>query len=69
MNKLIVKAQVALHSFKNNQSGAALVEYSLLIGLITVAVVGTIVIVGGWVADQWTALEGAIDTAPTTPTT
>jgi pilus assembly protein Flp/PilA len=64
MNSLLAHAQVALHSFKKNESGAALVEYSLLIGLITVAVVGTIVIVGDWVVDQWTALEGAVGDAP-----
>jgi pilus assembly protein Flp/PilA len=63
MLKLIAKAQVALQSFKKNESGAALVEYSLLIGLITVAVVATIVLVGGWVALQWTNLNTAI-TAP-----
>lgn len=60
MNKLIVKAQTALWQFKKNQDGAALVEYSLLIGLITVAVVATIVIVGGWVAEQWTDLQTAV---------
>ena len=63
MLKLIAKAQVALNSFKKNVSGAALVEYSLLIGLITVAVVATIVLVGTWVGQQWTALNTAI-TAP-----
>jgi pilus assembly protein Flp/PilA len=60
MNHLIAKAHVALNNFKKNESGASLVEYSLLIGLITVAVVATIVIVGGWVALQWTNLEAAI---------
>jgi pilus assembly protein Flp/PilA len=53
MNKLIAK-------FAKDESGAALVEYSLLIGLITVAVVATIVIVGGWVALQWTELQAAV---------
>jgi pilus assembly protein Flp/PilA len=53
MNKLIAK-------FAKNESGAALVEYSLLIGLITVAVVATIVLVGGWVALQWTDLQDAV---------
>lgn len=57
MLKLIAKAQVAINSFKKDVSGAALVEYSLLIGLITVAVVATIVLVGGWVATQWTTLN------------
>ncbi|MDX2274111.1 MAG: Flp family type IVb pilin [Hyphomonadaceae bacterium] len=60
MNKLIAKAQTALWQFKKNQEGAALVEYSLLIGLITVAVVATIVIVGTWVATQWTDLQTAV---------
>jgi pilus assembly protein Flp/PilA len=60
MNHLIAKAHVALNNFKKNESGASLVEYSLLIGLITVAVVATIVIVGTWVALQWTNLQAAI---------
>ena len=64
MLKLIAKTQVALHAFKTNKSGAALVEYSLLIGLITVAVVATIVLVGGWVATQWTNLNAAVTAAP-----
>jgi len=63
MNKLFVKAQLALARFKANQSGASLVEYSLLIGLITVAVVATIVLVGGWVKLQWTNLYAAINPA------
>jgi pilus assembly protein Flp/PilA len=52
MNKLI--------AFAKNESGASLVEYSLLIGLITVAVVATIVLVGNWVALQWTNLQAAV---------
>jgi pilus assembly protein Flp/PilA len=52
MNKLI--------AFAKNESGASLVEYSLLIGLITVAVVATIVLVGTWVALQWTNLQAAV---------
>jgi pilus assembly protein Flp/PilA len=49
-----------LIAFAKNESGASLVEYSLLIGLITVAVVATIVIIGGWVATQWTNLQAAV---------
>ena len=60
MNSLLAKAQVALNSFQKNESGASLVEYALLIGLITVAVVATIVIVGTWVATQWTDLQAAV---------
>lgn len=64
MNHLIAKAQVALNSFKKNESGASLVEYSLLIGLITVAVVTLVIAVGGWVSAQWSALDTAVNAAP-----
>ncbi|RAK60811.1 Flp family type IVb pilin [Phenylobacterium hankyongense] len=43
-----------------DRSGAALVEYSVLIGLITVAAVATIKLVGAWIANQWTSLQTAI---------
>jgi pilus assembly protein Flp/PilA len=56
MTSLIVKAQMALEQFKRNQSGASLVEYSLLIGLITVAAVVAIGGIGAWVSTQWGAL-------------
>jgi pilus assembly protein Flp/PilA len=52
MNKLI--------AFAKNESGASLIEYSLLIGLITVGVVLTVVAVGQWVGAQWIALDGAL---------
>jgi pilus assembly protein Flp/PilA len=61
MNHLIAKAQVALNSFKKNESGASLIEYSLLVGLITVLVVVLIGTVGIWVQTQWTALDAAVN--------
>lgn len=64
MLTLLSKAQVALHSFKKDVSGASLVEYSLLIGLITVIVVGTVIAVGTWVGNQWTALDTNLNAAP-----
>ena len=60
MNKLIVKAQAALHNFKRNESGASLIEYSLLIGLITVVAVVAIGAVGIWVNGQWEGLQTSI---------
>lgn len=60
MNKLIAKAQTALWQFKKDQSGAALVEYSILIGLITVAAIVAIGAVGVWVALQWGNLQTTI---------
>jgi pilus assembly protein Flp/PilA len=63
MNRLIVKAQVALNDFKKNKSGASLIEYSLLVGLITVGVVLTVVTVGDWVGTQWTNLQTDLNSA------
>ena len=44
-----------------DEDGAALIEYTVLIGILVVAVVATIIAVGGWVNGQWTALNTAIN--------
>lgn len=43
-----------------DEDGASLVEYSVLIGLITVATVVTIGLVGTWISGRWTALDAAL---------
>ena len=40
----------------HDEEGAALVEYTVLLGVMLVAVVATIGLVGGWVNSKWTAL-------------
>ena len=49
-----------IKSFANDEEGAALIEYTVLLGIMLVAVIATIVFVGGWINTQWTALKGAI---------
>ena len=44
------KSLIRLH---HDESGTAMIEYSILLGLITVAVIAMIVFVGGWVTNQW----------------
>jgi len=39
-----------------DDDGAALVEYTVLLGVMLVAVISTIVMVGGWVNVKWAAL-------------
>lgn len=46
--------------FRDDESGAAMIEYTILLGIITVAVIGSIIFVGGWVSDQWLALSNAL---------
>ena len=43
-----------------DEKGAALVEYTVLLGIMLVAVISTIVLVGGWVNTKWTALWTAL---------
>ena len=45
---------------KSDESGAALIEYTVLLGIMLVAVIGIIVAVGGWVNNQWANLNAAI---------
>jgi pilus assembly protein Flp/PilA len=49
-----------LKKLARDEEGAALVEYTVLLGVMLVAVIGTIVLVGGWVSNKWTALWTAL---------
>jgi pilus assembly protein Flp/PilA len=42
--------------FREEEDGAAMVEYTILLGIITVAVIGTVLGVGTWVGTNWTNL-------------
>jgi pilus assembly protein Flp/PilA len=42
-----------------DERGASMVEYSILIGIITAAAIATIVLVGGKVSTAWTTLNTA----------
>ena len=43
-----------------DEDGAALIEYTVLLGILIVAVIATIVFVGGWVSGQWTTLSNTL---------
>lgn len=47
--------------FRSEDDGAAMVEYSVLIGLITAATIATIILVGAWVSGAWSGLCTALD--------
>ena len=47
--------------FGREESGAAMVEYSILIGLIAVASITTVIAIGGWVSGRFTSLCAAMD--------
>jgi pilus assembly protein Flp/PilA len=43
-----------------DEEGAALIEYTVLLGILLIAVIATIGVVGTWINGQWTALKGAL---------
>ncbi len=47
--------------FAKEEKGAALIEYSVLIGIITAGVIVIVIAVGGWVSAQWTNLSSALN--------
>ncbi len=46
--------------FKNDENGAALIEYTVLLGILVVAVIGIIAAVGTWVNTTWSTLNGKL---------
>lgn len=50
-----------LSAFWRDEKGAAMIEYAVLIGLITVAAVTLITGVGEWVGTAWTELTEALE--------
>jgi pilus assembly protein Flp/PilA len=49
-----------LRRLGKDEDGAALIEYTVLLGILLVAVIATIGLVGTWINGQWTALQGAL---------
>jgi pilus assembly protein Flp/PilA len=43
-----------------DEEGAALIEYTVLLGILVVAVIATIVAVGVWVNGKWAALQAQL---------
>ena len=57
MTKLVALAR-HLH---DDKSGAAFIEYTVLLGVILVASIATISAVGLWAANRWVALNTAVN--------
>ena len=49
--------------FTADQDGAALVEYTVLVGIVMTAVITMVLAVGNWVSNRWTALNSALASA------
>jgi len=54
------RALKVLSEFLKDEDGAALIEYTVLLGILLIAVIATIGLVGAWVSKQWLALDKAL---------
>jgi pilus assembly protein Flp/PilA len=54
------KGLQVLKNLVKDEEGAALIEYTVLLGILVVAVIATIVAVGKWVNGKWTALNSQL---------
>ncbi|TRC82166.1 Flp family type IVb pilin [Mesorhizobium sp. WSM4310] len=50
------KLMTMTRQFRDDENGAAMVEYSILIGIITAATITFIIAVGVYVTNSWTTL-------------
>jgi pilus assembly protein Flp/PilA len=49
-----------MKQLKSDENGAALIEYTVLLAILLVAVIVVITGVGGWISTQWAALSTAL---------
>ncbi|MDH6234871.1 pilus assembly protein Flp/PilA [Mesorhizobium soli] len=47
--------------FRDEEDGAAMVEYSILLGIIAAATITAVIAIGGWVNNQFGSLCDALD--------
>ena len=57
---ILSKLKPILNRFKKDEDGAALIEYTVLLGILLIAVIAIIVAVGGWISGEWSALNGQL---------
>ena len=56
----MTKVLGALKKFGRDEEGAALIEYTVLLGILIVAVIATIGLVGTWINTQWSTLNASL---------
>jgi pilus assembly protein Flp/PilA len=45
---------------KSEEEGASLIEYTVLLAILLVAVIAVIAAVGGWILNEWSTLFAAL---------
>lgn len=58
------KLMTMTRQFRDDENGAAMVEYSILVGIIAAAAILAILAIGGWVTGRFTGLCAALEASP-----
>jgi pilus assembly protein Flp/PilA len=56
----MMKLKTLFTNLRQDESGAAMVEYTILLGILAAAVVATVILVGTWISGRWTAFEALL---------
>jgi pilus assembly protein Flp/PilA len=56
----MMKARKLVYRLYKDEEGAALIEYTVLLGILLITVIATIALVGTWINGKWTALQGQL---------
>lgn len=59
----MTKALNAMKRFAADEEGTALMEYTILLGILVVAVILVITGLGGWIRNEWCALAQSLTSA------
>jgi pilus assembly protein Flp/PilA len=54
------RVRTFIERFSRDEDGVTMLEYTILLGIITVAVIASVVFAGGWVKTKWAALTAAL---------
>ncbi len=54
------KAWNVVRRLGKDEEGASLIEYTVLLGILLIAVIATIGLVGTWINNKWTTLQGQL---------
>jgi len=57
---MLMKALDLVRKLKTDDEGAALIEYTVLLAILVIAVIATITAVGTWVNGRWSALNASL---------
>ena len=56
----LVKVKNLISQFKSDENGASLIEYTVLLAILLVAVIAVIAGVGKWISTEWASLSTSI---------